>query len=179
MFYFNGNNSISVSADSGKKGTTTAYYIDGSTHNGVASRALQCPGGAGPPPQVPATVNGNILLGPCTGPYVDPSGQNRGFVFFQDRSAAASPSWGGGGQLLLAGYMYFHQCNAAGTGLNCPLPGANSYGTSFRMSGNACSGSYIVGSLITDTISMGGTPWINMILSPNKSFPQLKVALLK
>ncbi len=180
VFYFKGTSSISVNANSGKKATTSAYYVDGSVSpQGVASRALQCPGGAAIPPQVPATVNGNILLGPCTGPYADPSGQNRGLVFFQDRSVAASPSWGGGGQFLLAGLMYFHQCRADGTGSSCSAPGAGGYGTTFGMQGNACSGSYAVGSLVTDTISLGGTPCINMILSPSKSFAQLKVVFLQ
>ena len=179
VIYFKGTGTISVNANSGKKGTTTAYYVNGSTNNGVASRALQCPGGAAIPSQVPATVNGNILLGPCTGPYADPSGQNRGFVFFQDRSAAAQPAWGGGGQFLLAGFMYFHQCRADGTGSNCSAPGGGGYGTTFGMQGNACSGSYAVGSLITDTISLGGTPCINMILSPSQSFAQLKLMFLK
>ncbi len=180
VIFFKGTGTISVNANSGKKATTSAYYVDGSVSpQGVASRALQCPGGAAIPPQLPATVNGNILLGPCTGPYADPSGQNRGFVFIQDRSAAVQPSWGGGGQFLLAGFMYFHQCRADGTGANCSAPGAGGYGTTFGMQGNACSGSYAVGSLITDAISLGGTPCINMILSPSKSFAQLKVVFLK
>lgn len=180
VFYFKGTGTISVAANSGKKGTTVPYHIDGSTDQGVPSRALQCPGGAGNPSQLPATVNGNILLGPCTGTYGDPSGQYRGFVFFQDRSAAASPQWGGGGQFLMAGLMYFHQCKADGTGgPKCSAPGGGGYGTTFGMQGNACSGSYTVGSLVTDQIGIGGTPCINMILSPYKSFAQLKVVFLK
>jgi putative Flp pilus-assembly TadE/G-like protein len=181
VLYFSGSGSISVDANSGKKATTDAYYLNGSNSpNGVPSRAMECPGGPALPPQLPATVNGSILLGPCTGSYADPSGQNRGFVFFQDRSAASVlPTWGGGGQFLLAGYMYFHQCRADGTGLNCSQPGSGGYGTTFGMQGNACSGSYMVGSLVTDQISIGGTPCINMILSPNKSFPEFKVVFLK
>jgi hypothetical protein len=180
VFYFKGTGTISVDANSGKQATSSAYYVNGSVSpQGVASRALQCPGGAAIPSQLPATVNGNILLGPCTGSFADPSGQNRGFVFFQDRSAAAQPLWGGGGQFLLAGFMYFHQCRADGTGSNCSVPGGGGYGTTFGMQGNACSGSYAVGSLITDAISLGGTPCINMILSPSKSFAQLKVVFLQ
>jgi len=180
VFYFKGSSSISVDANAGKKSTTSAYYLDGSTSpQGVASRAMRCPGGPPLAPQLPATVNGNILLGPCSGPYGDPAG-NRGFVFFQDRSAASvQPTWGGGGQFLLAGFMYFHQCRADGTGLNCSKPGAGGYGTQFGMRGNACSGSYMVGAIVTDTIDMGGTPCINMILNPSKSFPQLKTVFFK
>ena len=179
MFYFSGSGSISVASNSGS-GTTDAYRIDGGTSpNGVPSRALQCPGGAANPPQLPATMNGNVLLGPCTGTYGDPTGRYRGFVFFQDRSAAAAASWGGGGQSLLAGLMYFHQCRANGTGLNCSAPGSGGYGSRVTLGGNSGSGAYTVGSLVTDTLSMNGTPNITMILSPYNSFPQLKVAFLK
>lgn len=179
-FYFSGTaNPVSVKANSGG-GTTVPYHINGSTDNGVASRALQCPGGAANPPQLPATVNGNILLGPCTGTYGDPTGQYRGFVFFQDRSAAVTASWGGGGQSLLAGLMYFHQCKADGTGLPpCSSPGSGGYGTTTTLGGNSGSGAYTVGSLVTDSISMHGTPGITMILSPYKSFSQIKVVFLK
>lgn len=181
VFYFKGTGTVSVDANSGKKPATSAYYVNGSVSpQGVTSRAMLCPGSSSVvPPQLPATLNGNILLGPCSGPYADPLGQDRGFVFIQDRSAAAQPTWGGGGQFLVAGYMYFHQCNASGTGINCSKPGVGGYGTSFGMQGNACSGSYVVGSLITDSINIGGTPCINMILNPKNSFAQLKVALLK
>ena len=180
VFYLKGSQSVSVDANFGKKSTTCPYSVDGSIcPGGSASRAMQCPGGSPPPPQVPSIINGNVLLGPCTGPYADPSGKIRGMVFFQDRSAAVSASWGGGGQFLLAGYMYFHQCRADGTGKNCSTPGGGGYGTTFGMGGNACSGSYAVGALITDVINLQGTPCLNMVLSPDKSFPRLSVALMK
>jgi hypothetical protein len=180
VFYLKGSQSVSVDANFGKKPTTCPYNVDGSTcPSGSASRAMQCPGGSPPPPQVPSSINGNVLLGPCSGPYADPSGKIRGMVFFQDRSAAASASWGGGGQFLLAGYMYFHQCRADGTVKNCSAPGGGVYGSTFSMGGNACSGSYAVGALITDRIDLNGTPCLNMVLSPDKSFPRLSVALLK
>jgi hypothetical protein len=179
-FYLKGSQSVSVDANFGKKAATCPYNVDGSTcPSGSASRAMQCPGGNPPPPQVPSSINGNVLLGPCTGPYADPSGKIRGMVFFQDRSAAALPTWGGGGQFLLAGYMYFHQCRPDGTGKSCSTPGSGGYGTTFGMGGNACSGSYAVGALIADRINLQGTPCLNMILSPDKSFPRLSVALLK
>ncbi len=179
MFFLSGSSSLSVAANSGG-GTTDAYHLDGSTSaNGVPSRALQCPGGSANPSGLPATVNGNVLLGPCTGTYGDPTGQYRGFVFFQDRSAAASPSWQGGGSSLVSGFMYFHQCRSDGTGLNCSAPGSGGFGTTFNLGGNPGSGSYTVGSIVTDTIAMNGNPGITMILSPVNSFPQLKVIFLK
>ena len=180
VFYLRGNQSVSVEANFGKKPATCPYNVDGSTcPGGSASRAMQCPGGNPPPSQVPSSINGNVLLGPCTGPYADPSGKTRGMVFFQDRSAATLPTWGGGGQFLLAGYMYFHQCRADGGGKNCSYPGSGGFGTTFSMAGNACSGSYAVGALITDVINLNGTPCLKMVLSPDKNFPRLAVSLLK
>ena len=182
VIFFSGTGTISVDANSGKKPTTDAYYLNGQlSPNGVASRAMVCPGSSQTiPSQLPASVNGNILLGPCTGPYADPSGTSRGFVFFQDRSAGnIQPTWGGGGQFLVDGFMYFHECRSDGTGLNCSAPGSGGYGVQFGMRGNACSGSYMVGSLVTDTINIGGTPCINMILNPAKSFPGLNVAMFQ
>jgi hypothetical protein len=179
VFFFSGAATLSVAANSGN-GTTDAYYLSGSASpNGVPSRALQCPGGAANPPGLPATVNGNVLLGPCTGTYGDPTSQYRGFAFFQDRSAAAAPSWQGGGSTLVAGFMYFHQCRGDGTGLNCSAPGAGGYGTTFNLGGNPGSGSYTVGSIVTDRIAMNGNPGISMILSPLKMFGQMKVVFLK
>jgi putative Flp pilus-assembly TadE/G-like protein len=176
MFYFSGTGSLYVDANSGRPGLVDVYYRDGGTHNGVQSRALQCPGGIPNEPEIPATIDGNVLLGPCSGTYGDPSGQYRGFLYFQDRSAAAAPSWQGGGTTLAAGFMYFHQCRADGTGVKCSAPGPDSYGTTFNMGGNPGSGSYAVGSLVTDKIASSGNPGILMILNKNKYFPQLKVA---
>ena len=176
MFYFSGTATLSVTSNSGKAGLVDVYYRDGGTHNGVQSRPLQCPGGIPNDPEIPATIDGNVFLAPCSGTYGDPSGQYRGFLFFQDRSAAAAPSWQGGGNTLAAGFMYFHQCRSDGTGLHCSAPNAGGYGTTFNMGGNPGSGSYAVGSLVTDKIATSGNPGISMILNKNKYFPQLKVA---
>jgi Putative Flp pilus-assembly TadE/G-like len=180
MFYLSGSGSLSIVANSGK-GTTDAYSIDGSdSANGVPSRALQCPGGAANPPGLPATVNGNILLGPCSGTYGDPTGHYRGFVFFQDRAAAATPSWQGGGSSIVSGFMYFHQCRADGTGQEpCSPPGAGGFGTTLNLGGNPGTNTYTIGSIVTDKIASHGNPGITMVLSPDKSFPQLKTAFLK
>ena len=65
MFYFAGSGSIFIKSNSGN-GTPDPYYVDGSNSpNGVPSRALQCPGGGANPAGLPATINGNVLLGPC------------------------------------------------------------------------------------------------------------------
>jgi Putative Flp pilus-assembly TadE/G-like len=142
--------------------------------------AVQCPGGSAPDPQLnlPATLPGNVLLAPCTGTYGDPLGKYRGILFFQDRASGGGGGWGGGGGFLLAGSMYFHHCNAAGTGVSC---GANPtyYDSVFTLQGNSGSASYVLGDIITDNLSMGGTPTINMALNPTAAYSTLKATLLR
>lgn len=174
MFYFSGSSSVSVSANSGKDLSLDPF---------LTSR-VQCPGGA------PVTIkdssgsvvnqlNGNILLGMCSGTYGDPLGQNRGMLFFQDRAGSgANASWGGGGQFLLAGNMYFHHCNSAGTGTQCSLP-PSGYSDVFSLSGNSGSGTYVLGDIVTDQLQLGGTSGIAMQLNPNAAYNILKVQLLQ
>jgi len=202
VFYLSGTTSVSVNSNSGSASGCTqlsptvkpsncivSYKIDGSTQfngdshtfqsKGVAATALRCPAGGPNPTQVPSTIDGNILFGPCTGTYGDPGKLYRGFLFFQDRSKAASPSWGGGGQFLLAGLMYFHQCNASGTGKTCLAAGSGGYGTVFTMSGGSGAGAYTVGNIVTDSLALNGNSGINMILNPNASTSILKVQMLQ
>jgi hypothetical protein len=202
IFYLSGSNTVSVASNTGSAAGCTqlsptpkpikcivSYKIDGSTQfngdshtfqsKGIASLPLQCPGGAPNPSLVPATIDGNILLGPCTGSYGDPAKLYRGFLFFQDRSKAAAPAWGGGGQFLLAGLMYFHQCNASGTGKNCSAPGSGGYGTTFNMGGGSGASAYTIGNIVTDTLMLKGGTEIDMILNPNASTSILKVQMLQ
>jgi hypothetical protein len=142
--------------------------------------AVTCPGGTAPDPQLnlPATLPGNVLLAPCTGTYGDPQGKYRGILFFQDRASGGGGGWGGGGGFLLAGSMYFHHCNAAGTGVSC---GANPtyYNSIFTLQGNSGSASYVLGDIITDNLAMAGGPTINMALNPNSAYSTLKATLLR
>jgi hypothetical protein len=84
--------------------------------------------------------------------------------------------------------MYFHECNASGTGTSCSTTvctnigscaAGTSYGSNFSLQGNSGSTSYILGEIITDTLTMGGTPTIYMALNPNTTYPILKAALLQ
>ena len=74
--------------------------------------------------------------------------------------------------------MYFHHCNAAGTGVSC---GANPtyYNSIFTLQGNSGSASFVLGDIITDNLAMGGTPTINMALNPTAAYNTLKATLLK
>ena len=189
-FYFSlGGTDISVASNSGKSSNCTAvanptssspsgspsncimtYTVNGtgnSATGNVLSQALRCPSGATNPSAVPATVSGNILLGPCTGTYAAVSAdgyQYRGFLFFQNRADSGTPSWGGGGQFLLAGFMYFHD---------------TSYASTLSLSGNSASGSYTLGNIVADELSLGGTSGIDMILNPASSYQILRPTLLQ
>ena len=112
----------------------------------------------------------NILLGPCSGSYGSSDGKNRGFLFFQNRSASATPGWGGGGQFLLAGFMYFHSGNGATCGTNT---------TCLTMNGGSGAGAYTLGNIVVDELTMTGNSGINMILNPAVTFQILKPQLLK
>ena len=151
---------------------------------------VQCSGGPAPDARLalPSTLNGNVLLAPCTGTYGDPAGKYRGILFFQNRSSDVGGGWGGGGGFLLAGSMYYHMCNASGTGTSCSptvctnigsCTAGTSYGSNFTLQGNSGSASYILGQVVADTLTMGGTPTINMALNPNSTYSTLKVSLLQ
>jgi hypothetical protein len=199
--YFSTGDTLSVDSNSGKSGISNictaavpgngvpngcvvSYKPNGSTSSvalgSVPSRALQCPAAGSPaiPSQVPATLDGNILMGPCSGPspgqaqnYGDASGQNRGFLFFQNRASPASPTWNGGGQFLLSGFMYFHSST---TGTNC-----GSTTTCLTLSGNAGAGAFTLGNIVTDEITLGGASGVEMILNPFVTFQLLKPQLLQ
>ena len=187
MFYFSTSATVGVTSNSGKSSACTSASSGSGSPNGcvvsfkingtrssaatgaVASRALQCPGGSANPPQVPATLDGNILLGPCSGTYASPDG-NRGFLFFQNRATSAAPSWGGGGQFLSSGFLYFH----SGSGGTC---GTNT--SCLTLQGGSGAQSFALGNLVVDELSLGGNPEINMILNPAATFAVLRATLLE
>jgi Putative Flp pilus-assembly TadE/G-like len=177
VFYLTG----STVSCSGQVGLVCVKSDSGSRAiDAFSTSAVQCPGGSPPDPQLnlPATLAGNILLAPCTGTYGDPLGKYRGILFFQDRATGGGGGWGGGGGFLLAGSMYFHHCNATGTGVSC---GANPtyYDSVLQLQGNSGSASYVLGDIISDNLSMGGTPTINMALNPTAAYSTLKATLLR
>jgi Putative Flp pilus-assembly TadE/G-like len=138
--------------------------------------AAKCPGGGAIDAQLLATLasngtpytglSGNLLLAPCTGTYGDPTGagQFRGMLFFQDRASNADSAYGGGGSSLAAGSLYFHQTSG--------------FGAHLQLQGNSGSTSFILGEIVVDTLGMGGTPEIDMVLNPSKTNSILKATLL-
>jgi Putative Flp pilus-assembly TadE/G-like len=178
-FYFAGSSSVSVASNSGSRTTNIDNFLAGS--------AL-CPTGVLPGNLTATTaITGNILLGPCSGYYGDPLGaaepstigEQRGMLFFQDRSAQnVNPNWGGGGQFLLAGNMYFHSCNASGTGISCGAAGTY-YNDMFTLQGNSGSTTYVLGDIVTDNLTLGGTSGITMDLNPASASNILKASLVQ
>jgi len=187
MFYFSTGTTVGVTSNAGKSsactsassgsgtpnGCVVSYNISGTVSNAatgyVPSLALRCPAGSANPSQVPNVLDGNILLGPCTGTYASPDG-NRGFLFFQNRSLSGKPSWGGGGQFLSSGYMYFHSGNGATCGTNTSC---------LTLQGGSGSQSYALGNIVVDELALGGNPQINMILNPTATFEILRPTLLQ
>lgn len=183
MFYLAGSGTVSVASNSG---STCAASFDTST--GALGTGVKCTATSTIPNNLPTTLTGNVLLAPCTGTYgdplealgqTDPLGEQRGMLLFQDRSATLlNPSWGGGGTFLLAGTMYFHSCNASGTGTNCSLP-PNYEEDVFTLQGNSGSGTYVLGDIVTDNLILGGTSAITMDLNPTSAYYILKATLLQ
>jgi hypothetical protein len=186
MFYLSGSGgagtygSVYIDSNSGKRTITDAF---------VTSKAT-CPGGTAPPAQLnlPTSFQGNVLLGQCTskGSYfgagsTDTSGTIRGLIFFQNRANAdlnGQASMQGGGGLILSGNMYFHNCNASGTGTGCSQP-PTGYQAFFQLQGSPGNTSYVLGNITTDELVMGGGGNIAMSLNPTAIYNILKASLLE
>jgi hypothetical protein len=106
-------------------------------------------------------------MGPCTGTLAGLSTdglQYRGFLFFQNRSSVGTANWGGGGQFLLSGFLYFHD---------------STYSSVMTLSGNSGSGAYALGSFVADKVALGGASGTTMILNPSISYQILRPTLLE
>jgi Putative Flp pilus-assembly TadE/G-like len=138
-------------------------------------------------------LEGNVLLGPCNAPsgggtnygdplgVDDPMGEQRGMLFFQNRSMTnTTPQWGGGSSFGLAGIMYFHNCSSpdgAGLGSNCP--GTTAYTDQLSLQGGSCSHTFVIGDVVVDQLHLGGNPCIEMDLNPSALFYVLKASLIQ
>jgi hypothetical protein len=213
LFYFNypsGSSclprcSVHVDSNSGKpQGSNIPDTFGGNSYlqsSATAQQMTTCPNGGTPPSVTVPNITGNVLLAPCSlsgtwsdpgtgsGPFSAPFAQFRGILFFQDRGTAATSSslvnadWGGGGQFLLAGTLYFHQCQISSTGTDigtgCAARTPTPFNVQFSLSGNSSNGTYLLGEIITDQLQLGGSSAINMQLNPNPANNVLKVALLQ
>jgi hypothetical protein len=187
MFYFSGTATAQINANSGSPGKCASVF---NTTSGTGSLpyGVGCAATSVLPTNLPATLTGNVLLAPCTGTYGDPYlaagntppaslGQQRGMLFFQDRaSVSVNPNAGGGGSYILAGNMYFHSCNASGTGTTCLAP-PTAWNDILTLQGGSGSSTYVLGQIIVDNLTLQGNASIYMDLNPSSAFSILKASL--
>jgi len=215
MFYFSGaGHTLNVTSNSGalKFGAASSPRFDCQSLSWkVPLTQVQCiqtglPGATILPANVVSATGlvGNVLLGPCQTPTVnalcapncsinygdplgagDPLGEQRGMLFFQDRSAnlasatpTKQPSWQGGGAFGLAGNLYFHYCASATAGAGSGCSGS-AYTDQFSLGGGSASNTFVVGDIVTDQLSLGGNSQIEMDLNPNALYFVLKADLLQ
>jgi len=189
MFYFTGGGAVSVDSNSGSKCPATFNTFSGS---GMLANGIKCTSTSSVPSNLASvtSLTGNVMLAPCTGPYGDPYlaaslpvpptlGEQRGFLFFQDRSyTTQNQSWGGGGSFLLAGTMYFHSCNSSGTGVGCGAT-PTYYSDSFTLQGGSGSSTYMLGDIVADNVALGGNSGITMDLNTTTAFNILKASIFQ
>lgn len=194
MLYLSGSGTtVNVVSNSGSKCVTDVTNFNTQTGSGILANGVKCTSGSAIPSNLPATLTGNVMLAPCTGPYgdpleangqTDPSGEQRGMLLFQDRSdttlnsQVTGPSWGGAGSFLLAGTMYFHACNATGTGEDCGAP-PTYWSDDFTLQGSSGSATWVLGDIVVDNLVLGGSSAITMDLNSTAAFYILKATLLQ
>ncbi len=161
MFYFTNSGTFSVSGGS-----------SGDPIDNVPSRALTCDGSTpssslGMPS---GGLAGNVLWAQCTqnGTYWDSGGDtsdsagnpgSRGLLMFQDHSDASNPSLSGSGELAYGGSLYFHSTSNTDT---------------ITLNGGSGTGSYILGNIVADKITLSGSGSIDMQLNPTPTTYVLK-----
>jgi hypothetical protein len=191
----NGFGSVFFGSNAGNTGGRT---VDAFSTSGVA-----CPGGPLPNPglSLPSTVQGNVLLGPCTydGSYTrSPTNvagsagaarSVRGTIFFQDRlngNNDGQPSMQGGGGLLMSGNLYFHHCpskNPVVGGATLPTTAqcnrTTEYHSFFQLQGTPGSGTFLLGNITTDEMVLGGNGNLSMQLDTAAVYTILKATLIQ
>lgn len=161
MFYFSNSGTFTVSGGA-----------SGDTIDNVPASALTCDGSApnsslGMPS---SGLVGNVLWAQCTqnGTYWDSGGDtsdsagspgNRGILMFQDHADTTNPALSGSGQLAYGGSLYFH---------------SSSNSDVLALSGGTGTGSYILGNIVADRITLSGSGSIGMQLNPKPSTYMLK-----
>ena len=166
MFYFY-SGSLNLSGCSG---------CSSSGVDNVASTDLTCDGSVPPAAlNMPSQLSGNVLWGQCSGSgtYWDAGNDTpdargapgtRGLLIFQDHGNTATPTLTGSGSLSFAGALYFHSTN---------------YADLLSLSGGASSGTFILGEIIADKVSLTGSGRINLALNPAASMDVAKVGIFQ
>jgi hypothetical protein len=166
MFYFYAG-SININ---GCSGCTNSNLIP------VPSTALTCDGSAPSSAlNMPSTLNGNVLIAQCTanGTYWDTGGDTsdsrgnpgvRGLLFYQNHTDTTEPNFTGSGALSFSGALYFHSTN---------------YTDLLSLNGGSSSGTFVIGEIVADQVSLTGSGAINLALNPTPSVDLMKVAMLQ
>jgi hypothetical protein len=147
-----------------------------SSVDNVPTTALTCDGSA-PDTSLGmgSSIGGNVLWAQCagSGTYWDPGNDtadargtpgSRGLLVFQDHTDTTQPAFTGSGQLSFAGALYFH---------------ANNYGDVLSLNGGTSSGTYIIGEIVTDQVSLTGSGMIKLALNPAATTNMAKIAILQ
>lgn len=174
MFYFK-SGTLHITNGSGNLGARVTP---------LPSTALTCDG-TDPDPShlaIPAKLNGNILVGPCTanGTYWDTNGDTtdtpgtpaspgtRGLIVFQDPANIFTPSQGnidGGAALTFAGSLYYH---------------STSYQTLFNINNAGVSGGLALGQVIADKVAIAGSGALKMLLvAPSSAGGAVKAGMFQ
>jgi Putative Flp pilus-assembly TadE/G-like len=175
VFIFANGASLTVQSGANTKCDPTKNFnvsTGGLSGHGVFCSTLPSP----MPTGIPATISGNVFLGPCTSPVGTPYGgdrilgdpSQRGMLFFHDHTIIRStqqPQLQGGGTYAASGIIYFH---------------ATDYSDIFTLNGGSASGSFAYGDIVVDQLTGGGGSGIAMYLSPSRvSAGVLKATLLQ
>lgn len=143
----------------------------------VQPTALTCDGNP-PDPALGLTspLNTNVLLAQCTtnGTYWDTGGDttdsrgnpgSRGLLIYQDHSnPVSSPQFTGSGTLSFSGALYFH---------------ASDYSDLLTLNGGSTSGTYMLGEIIADQVTVTGGGAIKLALNPTPWSQETKVGMLQ
>jgi Putative Flp pilus-assembly TadE/G-like len=122
-----------------------------------------------------STIGGNVLWAQCAnnGTYWDSGGDTadsrgvpgaRGLLVFQDHADTTQPAFTGSGQLSFSGALYFH---------------STGYADVLSLNGGTSSGTYILGQIVTDQVSLTGSGTIRLALNPQAVTNMAKVAILQ
>lgn len=122
-----------------------------------------------------STIGGNVLWAQCAtnGTYWDSGGDTsdsrgapgaRGLLVFQDHADTTQPAFTGSGQLSFSGGLYFH---------------SSTYSDVLSLNGGTSSGTYILGEIVTDQVSLTGSGMIKLALNPQAVTNMAKVAILQ
>lgn len=167
MFYFL-KGSLNIS---GGSGSTDPSIVDN-----VSSRDLTCDNST---PisglNMPASIPGNVLVAQCAknGTYWDSYGDtadargtpgSRGILVYQAHSNTTTFAFSGSGSLAYSGALYLH---------------STGYQTTLDISGGASTGTFILGEIIADKVSLTGSGVVKLALNPQATVNESKVAILQ